>query len=233
MRTYPFQVRGTLQTVLVLRITNIDDPEFVPLLVDKIAHSPDFFRDAPLVIDVGAIASTEPIDLRKFAVELRRHRLCPIGIQHGTPEWNEEALNSDLAVFGAGGTPQQEERPLSAAAKKAPAAKRGAAKFITEPIRGGQQIIVHDGDLVVLSTVGHGAELAATGHIHIYGHLRGRAFAGIDGDESAMIFCDRMDAQLVSVAGIHLVNEEIDPKLMSKRVRVSCDGERLHLHAVE
>ncbi len=217
--------------MLVLRVTDVDDPEFVPHLVDKIAHSPDFFRDAPLVIDVGAIASTEPVDLRKFAEELRRHRLVPVGIQNGSEAWNDEARKADLAVFGAGGPAKQEERPLAPKEANSRPAKKGAARFIKDPIRGGQQIIVHDGDLVVLSTVGHGAELAATGHIHVYGHLRGRAFAGIDGDESAMIFCDRMDAQLVSIAGIHLVNEEIDPEMMNKRVRIVCDGERLQILA--
>ena len=75
-------------------------------------------------------------------------------------------------------------------------------------MRGGQQITV-DGDLVIMAAVSPGAELAATGHIHVYGTLRGRAFAGIAGDEQALIFCDQLEAELLSVAGVHLVGEEI------------------------
>jgi septum site-determining protein MinC len=67
--------------------------------------------------------------------------------------------------------------------------------------------------------------------VHVYGTLRGRAFAGIDGDESAMIFCDQLDAQLLSIAGVHLVSEEIDPQLIGRRVRVRLDGERLVIQA--
>ena len=51
-RGLPFQVRGSLQTVLSLRLLAPEDPEFFTLLLDKIAHSPDFFRDAPLVVRV-------------------------------------------------------------------------------------------------------------------------------------------------------------------------------------
>jgi septum site-determining protein MinC len=68
------------------------------------------------------------------------------------------------------------------------------------------------------------------GHIHVYGALRGRAFAGIEGDESAMIFCDQLEAQLVSVAGVHKVNEEIDPKQLRKRARIVLEHERIIIH---
>ena len=54
-RTTPFQVRGAMQTLLSLRGLAPDDPNFFPLLVDKIAHSPDFFRSAPLLLDLGAL----------------------------------------------------------------------------------------------------------------------------------------------------------------------------------
>ena len=54
-----------------------------------------------------------------------------------------------------------------------------------------------------------------------------RAFAGVEGDERAMIFCDQLEAELVSIAGVYLVSEDVDPRLRGKRVRVWCDGERL------
>ena len=81
--------------------------------------------------------------------------------------------------------------------------------------------------LVVTAPVSAGAELCATGHIHVYGTLRGRAFAGIEGDEAAMIFCDQLEAELLSIAGVHLVAEEIDPKHQRRRARVELEDERL------
>ena len=241
-RSLPFQVRGTLQTMLSLRLVAPNDPEFFPLLLDKIAHAPDFFRDAPVVLDVAPIADTPPIDLQDLVERLRAQRLVPIGLQNGSPAWNKAAIDAGLARFGSGGTVV--ERPTEGAQKSAdrkpPAAGKaaagssgqGPARIIQENVRGGQQIVAPDGDLVVLGAVGHGAELAAAGHIHVYGALRGRAFAGINGHEQAMIFCDQLDAELLSIAGIYMVNEAIDDRLINRRVRITTDGERLSLAPV-
>lgn len=236
---HPFQVRGSLQTMLALRLVAPDDPDFFKLLLDKIAHAPDFFRDAPLVIDVAPIADRPPIDLAAFVEKLRAHRLVPVGLQNGTEAWDEQAAAIGLARFGAGGAaervaeaPRAPARQVPEPARAAPVIKRGASRIVTEPVRGGQQIHAPEGDLVVLAPVGHGAELAAAGHIHVYGPLRGRAFAGIDGDEGAMIFCDQMDAELLSIAGVYMVNEAIDQRLVNRRARVTCDGERLILSPI-
>lgn len=232
-RQVPLQVRGSLQTVLSLRLLDPDDPNFIPLLVDKIAHSPDFFRNAPIVLDVGAIVTRAPLDLGLLAEHLRQHRLTPVGIQNGDDAWNQAALAAGLAVFGAG-SPQR--APLSESAPSRPSpiaatARPQPTKVVSEPVRGGQQIVVQ-GDLVVLAPVSAGAELAASGHIHVYGNLRGRAFAGIGGDESAMIFCDQLEAELLSIAGVHVVAEEIDQKHQRRRARVELLNEQLMIHTL-
>jgi septum site-determining protein MinC len=72
---------------------------------------------------------------------------------------------------------------------------------VTQPVRSGQQVYAKDADLIILASVGTGAELLADGHIHVYGTLRGRALAGIQGDEQARIFCSQLQAELVSIAG--------------------------------
>jgi septum site-determining protein MinC len=87
-------------------------------------------------------------------------------------------------------------------------------------VRAGQQIYAENGDLVALAPVSPGGEVLADGHIHIYSSLRGRAHAGISGDESARIFCHNLEAQLVSVAGVWLVNEDIEPRFIRQRVQI-------------
>lgn len=220
----PFQVRGSLQTVLSLKLLRPEDPGFYPALLEKVAHAPDFFRDAPLVLDVAPIQAREPDCLAEIVAWLKEHRVVPVGVQNGSAAWNDAAKEMGLAIFAAGGAATGERRPADRA--KAPA---GAGTVITQPVRGGQQVVNPDGDLVVTAPVSPGAEVAAAGHIHIYGPLRGRAFAGMNGDERAMIFVDQLDAELLSIAGIHLVNEEIDNRLLGKRVRAALVGERLEL----
>ncbi|MDX6751792.1 septum site-determining protein MinC [Geminicoccaceae bacterium 1502E] len=236
VRAYPFQVRGSLQTMLAIRLIAPEDPEFFKLLFEKIAHAPDFFRDAPIVLDVAPVADRSPIDLEAFLEMLRGQRLVPVGLQNGSPAWNAAAQACGLAIF-SGGAPasaqtagrQQQTSPRSAPGRPAPApeVRRGPSTVITEPVRGGQQLLAPEGDLVVLAPVGHGAEVAAAGHVHIYGALRGRVFAGMNGAEDALIFCDQLNAELLSIAGIYLVNEDIDPSFLNRRVRIRCDGERL------
>ncbi|HEX2529229.1 MAG TPA: septum site-determining protein MinC [Geminicoccus sp.] len=231
-RTQPFQIRGSLQTLLSLRLVEPHDPEFFGKFLDKIAHSPDFFRNAPIVLDAAPVAGLPPIDIAAFVAKLREHRIIPVGLQNGSTEWNEAAVTAGLAILPEGRhvEPARAKEP-SAAPEAAPTptgrASPSPALVVREPVRGGQQIYAPDGDIIVVAPVGHGAELIAGGHIHVYGSLRGRAFAGVDGDEQAMIFCDHLEAELLSIAGIHMVNEQFDERLLKKRVKVMCDGERL------
>lgn len=236
-RTQPFQIRGSLQTLLSLRLVEPHDPEFFGKFLDKIAHSPDFFRNAPIVLDASPVASLAPIDFVAFVAKLREHRIIPVGLQNGSAEWNAAAIAAGLAILPEGRNAEPtrpKEQAAAPEAAAAPAGRKGStpALIIREPVRGGQQIYAPDGDIVVVAPVGHGAELIAGGHIHVYGSLRGRAFAGIDGDENAMIFCAQLDAELVSIAGIHLVNEQIDEQFLKKRAKVACDGEKLVVAAL-
>jgi septum site-determining protein MinC len=154
----------------------------------------------------------------------------PIGVQNAPPAWQEAARRAGLAVLAAGGAVSAGRAPPRAGVSAAP--PRGPGLVVAEPVRGGQQIHGPDGDVTVLGPVGHGAEIAAAGHIHVYGSLRGRAFAGINGDQGAMIFCDQLEAELLSIAGLYLVNEDIDPRFLGRRVRVHCEADRLVLAAL-
>lgn len=233
-RGLPFQIRGSLQTLLSLRLLRPDDPDFFALLVDKIAHSPDFFRHAPFVLDVGPVVELAPLDLAELVLRLRDQRLIVVGLQNGNEAWNAAATAAGLAVMGAGGAPPPGggRGPAQPAAAAPPRAARGSGQVIVEPVRSGQQIFYGEGDLTVLAQVGNGAEVAATGHVHVYGALRGRAFAGVEGDDRAMIFCEQLDAELLSIAGVYLVAEEIDRSCIGRRVRVSCAHERLFVTPV-
>lgn len=82
-------------------------------------------------------------------------------------------------------------------------------KLVTYPIRSGMQVYAKEGNLIVVGQVSHGAELLADGHIHVYGPLRGRALAGMQGNINARIFCRTLEAELVAIAGYYLTKEDI------------------------
>jgi Septum formation inhibitor MinC, C-terminal domain len=71
------------------------------------------------------------------------------------------------------------------AAREAGGPKPAASLFLTESVRSGQTIEFPEGDVVVIGSVGSGAEIVAGGSIHVYGALRGRAVAGTPGNAGA------------------------------------------------
>jgi septum site-determining protein MinC len=80
---------------------------------------------------------------------------------------------------------------------------------------------------VLLAGVSSGAEVIAAGHIHAYGPLRGRAMAGVAGDEHARIFCRDLGAELVSIAGRYRVSENFDSRFLGRAVQISLSGDAL------
>jgi septum site-determining protein MinC len=242
-----FQVRGHLYNLVTIRLIEPEDHRFFPMLQNAIARAPEFFRHAPVVIDAAAVAGRAPPNMAEFVRRLRQQRLVPVGVQNGDEAWTKAGVNAGLGLFPAGraaDTPRPQEVPAApqqapepvAEPVRAPAAETEgparAAMIVTEPVRAGQQIHAGGGDLVVLAPVSPGAELLAEGHVHVYSSLRGRAHAGIGGDHNARIFCHSLDAQLVSIAGLYLVNAEIDERWLGKRVQIRCVDEAIVMEAL-
>ena len=112
------------------------------------------------------------------------------------------------------------ERPV----EPAPASRN---KLVTQPVRSGQQIYAPDGDLILMAAISAGAEVLADGNIHIYGILRGRALAGVKGNAKARIFCQSLEAELVSIAGCYRVIEQPEVELLGKPVHIFLSDNRL------
>jgi len=102
-------------------------------------------------------------------------------------------------------------------------------QLMTRPVRSGQQVYARETDLIVMGQVGAGAEVIADNHIHIYGALRGRALCGVAGNTDARIFCQSLEAELVSVAGNFRVLESIPEDLRGKPAQIWLDQERLNI----
>ncbi|TVQ31299.1 MAG: septum site-determining protein MinC [Geminicoccaceae bacterium] len=255
-RSRPYQIRGTLQTLLSLRVEDPEAPTFFDQLKADVLRSPGFFKNAPVVIDVEPILDRAPTELRLFVAKVRASGLQPIALSGGDKIWNDAAAAVGLSLV-AGGThvpigtggeappapAKPEPAPAAAASPPAPSSPAPTAEGPTptssgrtlvsdQAVRGGQQLYAAASDLICLAPVSSGAEVIASGHVHIYAPLRGRAFAGFEGDESAMIFCDKLEAELVSIAGFHLVNDELPTAALGKRVRIRVGTGRLDIDII-
>ena len=97
-----FQIRGHLQTLIALRLIEPADERFFLVLQKALARSPEFFRQAPVVLDAGPVAGRPPLNLAEFARRLRQQHLIPVGLQNGDEAWNRMAVNAGLALIQAG-----------------------------------------------------------------------------------------------------------------------------------
>lgn len=187
-------------------------------LAARIATSPEFFRNVPVIVDISRLQADDTVDFVALAELLRQQQLVPLAVRgaHGALRARVEAAHwavlSDEAMRGE-------------PAARAPAPRSaGATRVITQPVRSGQTIYAADSDLIVLAPVSPGAELIADGHIHVYGSLRGRALAGVRGNAASRIFCHDFRAELVAVAGTYRVNENFAAAQLGSAVQIYLDA---------
>ncbi len=228
-----FRLKGSVLTVVVLELQDYSPAEFAEQLQDKIARAPQLLQQSPLVINVDRYTGEGGIDFAALAAQCRELGVQPLGVR-SNEQFDAAVRAAGLAVLPAQSARESAPRPPKAAAARATAVAaeqtpRPATRLITAPVRSGQQVYARDSDLVILSQVSEGAEVLADGNIHIYGGLRGRALAGVRGDESARIFCHNLHAELLSVAGRFLLSEDLPQALWKQSVQVFLREDKLEL----
>jgi septum site-determining protein MinC len=222
-------VQGALFTVMVVRAALLRDPAFAHELAQQIERSPRFFQSAPVVLDLkdagNFTTAAEFVEARQL---LHEQTLALVGVQNAEPAQLAAAAAAGLASFApTASQPSRRAAPPAAAPVPPAPAPRASARLVTTPVRSGTQIYARGTDLVVTAAVSPGAELIADGNIHVYGALRGRALAGAGGDKAARIFCSRLEAELVSIAGHYLVSDQLPPEQQGSPVQIALVDDRL------
>jgi septum site-determining protein MinC len=232
----PYQIRGRFLTAISLRLEGPADRRMLAELDAQIRQTPQFFAEAPLVVDLEqAAGQVTPADLVTLVEHLRYRRVSVFAVQGGTRDQVEAAATLGLIPVPAGrdaGARSPGKAPDPARDAAPAASPRGASRVVTTPVRSGQTVVAEEGDLIVVGPVGSGAELIAAGHIHVYGTLRGRASAGVFGDETARIFAGGLEAELVSIAGLYRTSESLDSIQQRRDVQVLLRGDRLCVEPV-
>lgn len=201
LNSQAFKLKGRLYTLTVLSILEPTPALFSEQLADAVAQAPRLLKQTPVVLDCAEV-NAAALDLKHLCDIIRIHELVPVAVQGGDARLESLAKFHGLAVLNAS---SNHDKPIPSKSS-ANQAKPAKTKLITTPVRSGQQVVSH-GDLIVTAAVSHGAELLADGHIHVYGALRGRALAGIDGNPNRRIFCQTLDAELVSIAGYYRLSD--------------------------
>lgn len=164
-----------------------------------------------------------------------------------TPVQSDAATENTEPAAHAPNIEEQAELPLHAASAQAEAQEEPPAaaerlvsakplhrpsKVVTKPVRSGQQVYAEGADLILMASVSEGAEVLADGHIHVYGTLRGRALAGVKGDTDARIFCQQLEAELVSVAGQFVLSDKIRESCWKKPAQIYLRDESIKIEEI-
>ena len=243
-----FELKAAAFTLPVIRLLGTDMDSVAEQLGAKVDQAPDFFRNTPVVVDLSGLdPDTGDVQFPLLVGLLRGYGMIPVGVRGGDAFQNEAAEAMELAILGDAYVrkpraaaprpvpqpePKPEPKPERAEAAESEAGKPAAGasfQLVTRPVRSGQRVYAAGGDLSVVGPVSSGAELMADGNIHVYGPLRGRALAGMNGDSKARIFCQDLQAELVSVAGHYRVSENIPAALKGVPVQVFLDQDILRI----
>lgn len=145
---------------------------------------------------------------------------------NGTESGSDKAHSNEHA-------PQAQQQAAAEPSKSEPAPTAAPAlkpaKVVNRPVRSGQQVYAEGSDLVVTASVSEGAELLADGNIHVYGTLRGRALAGVKGNTGARVFCQSLDAELISIAGQFIMHDTVKGECWKKPAQVYLEEETLRI----
>lgn len=281
-RSAAFELKAAGFTLPIIRLLQADIEAVATELGARVEQAPEFFRNTPVVIDLGSFPTAGgEVEFPLLVGLLRGYGMIPFGVRGGNKQQNAAAEAMELAILGehesrgarstlpeqaavAGSAqPASYAEPASASSPTAPnpaapaiskaarpepsrseparpepareaqaaAPRRAPVGFtlVTRPVRSGQRVYAAGGDLSVIAAVSAGAELMADGNIHVYGPLRGRALAGMKGNTEARIFCQDLQAELISVAGHYRVSESIPVELRGIPVQIYLDQKILRI----
>ncbi|WDE01027.1 septum site-determining protein MinC [Thalassomonas actiniarum] len=222
------EFKGTSFTLSVLHLKTIELSDICRDLEAKIAQAPDFFHLVPLAVNIDQVNSDSEIDYQaiKNLVELLNFNFVGFtGVV--AAEQKQHIRELGLSFINAVKTAPRKAAP--AKVEKTAGADNAAASDKTEEtpaqvphtsvfsdkvhrgqVRSGQQLYAKDQNLVIIGSVSAGAEVIADGNIHIYGALRGRAIAGAKGHHQAQIYCQNLEAELVSINGNYWLSESME-----------------------
>jgi septum site-determining protein MinC len=186
-----------------------------------LARSPGFFVGKPVVLDLSAVDLSQSA-IAHLVTSLEQRNIRVLGIE-GVDASHVTTSMPPLLTGGRHCVLTQTE-PRKPNAKPKP-----TSLLLENPVRSGQSVVFTDGDVTVLGSVGSGAEIVAGGSIHIYGALRGRAMAGVNGNPAARIYCQKIEAELLAIDGYYQTAEDISAMLRNRPAQAWLDGEIMRI----
>ncbi|MBU2966178.1 septum site-determining protein MinC [Amphritea sp. 2_MG-2023] len=236
-----FQIKGTNLTLMSLDLYQYQPQVFAEQLRQKVESAPLFFTGSPLFLNLADFSGEINRELLQDVIEqCRGVGFQLFGCKGADDKVAQQARDLGLIHLPAS-RPRVEkpaaEEPSQASAEPQAAVPKATApalptRIVDRPVRSGQQIYAEGCDLILLAPVSEGAEVIADGNIHVYRALRGRALAGVRGNPDARIFCQQLEAELVSINGHFILNDKLREHCWKQAAQVYLQDESLQVTAL-
>ena len=246
------KIKGGMTTVTNLHVQIADEEGIKREIQTLVEKAPALIKGMPVIIDMGELCTPQDIfakivkavrscDVNPFAMRGELHledtaKLCGLSYLGKT---KANPFEKDIADKKSVDSVIDSSDSESNDNKDAP---KEIIKTVVETveiqipaqtmtvegnIRSGKQIYARDSDLIIIGNVSPGAEVLADGNIHVYGALRGRAMAGLGGNDECKIFCTDFDAELVSLNGDYMTRETVPDDVVGSAVQVIKQTEKI------
>lgn len=210
-------VKGTMINValLVFNEHNVEE-QLEKALDEKVIQKASFFSGLPFIIDFNEINDLTLHDVATKTVKiLKENDIHAIGVRCSDNQWTmlerigfyyRDISQSKRELIAE----KTEKEELKTEENEKGSCENEANLIIKRNVRSGQQIYAQNRSVIIYGNVGSGAEIIADGNILVIGSLKGKAIAGANGDAGAIIQANKMEPELVSIAGVFLASEDLD-----------------------
>lgn len=246
-------LKGEMSMLNVLHLEHADVSIIAAELQQKRDEMPQFFNQSPVVVDCSLLGDVVTgFDFVALKDSLLALGFIPVGVRNHPITLNAALSNAGWAVMRESRKPsdanvvKEDSENIEADSvenvsdtdqevidgenqqvEQITVPIKAVAMTVSRPVRSGQQIYAANSDMTVIAPTSAGSEIMADGSIHVYGALRGRVLAGAMGNESARIFCQSLQAELIAIAGRYQLLDEIDTELVGKPAMIKLAGEKL------
>jgi septum site-determining protein MinC len=212
MAAASIEFKGSSFTLSVLHLRTSKLVDIRADLIKKVAQAPDFFYLVPVVVNIEKLVGA--IEYQTLKTLIEEFNFTFVGFT-GDIATEQRKLIRELGFSFVNTTKVSTVKKTTIVQESVTKIAASTECYLYTDkvhrgqVRSGQQLYAKDQNLVVIGSVSAGAEVIADGNIHVYGSLRGRAIAGAKGHHKAQIYCQNLEAELVSINGNYWLSESM------------------------
>jgi len=212
------EIKGNNFTFLVLHLKTESIEKIKLALQKKINQAPKFFLYAPVILDISLLPST--VNWSSICKVIKSLQLQVIAFMKSNNSiLDKKFYEQGIPILFEKKKEKNYVKYENLYKKNVNQSLENISFIVTKPVRSGQKIYKSNRDIIIINSVSEGAEILSDRNIHVYGPLRGKVLAGINGDKNCRIFCTKLFAELISICGRFMLMDQIPSHFIGKPVQ--------------